>query len=308
MAAVTIQDRFIHTVVNGFINSRKTGNLEPLSWVQDSLFNPEMTQTEVNNFAVGILADFRSSIPRDDSKRYQFRPENPSDALLKVIFEESFHYASQNVIQDAEPIGGSFYPLWKRVCLIYIPKALGVFFENTLVKIVISIATIYYSYKLGNVAVKEIQHTFSARVIPFFINNTPIFVTRSANRILNVIDWINQYKFSLLVGAFAIQKIILLGPNIPYFTAAIRTIDIWNIGLALYRSPQTTFFFFFDKFLEIVKFVRRNSALLAIFFCSIAKSAEEERLVISKAKSYAVWKKVIAEKIPKQRVSKEHKG
>lgn len=293
---IASNDQFIQTVVEGFIESRQNGDVWPLTWVQEHLFNLESSQKEVDGFAEKILLDFRSSIPKNDSKRYQFNGLKPSDELLKVIFEESFHHASQPVIRDAQRIEGSFYPLWKRVCWIKVPKNLGAFFGNFLVKVAISVAAIYYTYKLGNFAFKGIEYSFTAKVIPFVINNTPITIIRSSNQILKAIDWGLKHKFRLLLGAFGVQQIILWGPNIPYFTSTIRAINIWDMGWALYRSPQTLGSFLFYTALDGALFTWKSSRSLGALFSSVAIKAESEFLAISKSKSYAVWKAIIAEK------------
>jgi len=307
MATLATKNQLISTVVSGFIESTPGKNTLPLTWVQEILFNPQSNQVEVDNFAKGILLDFHFSTPKNDSKRYQFRVLKASDELLKVIFEESFHHASQPVIRDAKCIEGSFYPLWKRVCLIYIPKTLGTFFGSPLIKMAISIAVLYYTYKIGNSAFKGMKHLFKGmehlfidKVIPFVINNTPITLIRSSNRILDAIDWVRQRKFKLLIGTFIIQKFILYGPNIPYFTATIRAINIWDIGWALYRSPQTLFGFLISSGVSGAQFSWRNSNFLSAFFSSIAIKAESERLATSKSKSYAAWKKIITENTPKR--------
>lgn len=300
MGSLAVKNQFIHTVINGYIDSGPKGNASSLTWVKESLFNPKSTQMEVDNYAEGILSDFRSSIPRNDSKRYQFRVPKSSDELLKVIFEESFYHSPQAVIRGAELIEGSFYPLWKRVCLIHVPKILGTFLGSTLVKLVISIATVYYSIIFAFAGFVKMRHFFIARVIPFYINNTPIAFIYSTNRILNGVDWARQNTLTLLFGAFVVQQIVIRGPTIPYLTAAIGAISFLNIVGALYRSPQTLSGFVVKTALIGAILIWKNSNSLSTFFGSIAINAESECLAISKAKAYNVWKRVIAENTPKR--------
>lgn len=305
MAISPVSNQFLDTVFSEFMKDRQyTETSSPLNWVTNILWDPQSTQEHVDSFANKILSDLHSSNPKNDSKRYQFGVPKPSVDLLNAIFEESFRSTPEPVIRDAERIKGSFYPLWKRVCLIYIPHALGTFFGNPLIKVVISIAAFYYSFKLANAGFKRMVHSLTARAIPFFINNTPIAIIRSINRTLNSIDWVRQHKFRLLVGAFVLQKIILRLPRIPYFTDAIRNINILNIGLALYRSPQRVGSFLFDIAYSGATFVWKNSNSISVFFNSISIKTEQERIAVSKKASCAVWIQLITEKIPPNRSQK----
>lgn len=303
MTTGAIKNSFVHTVVSGFVEKAKgSGDLSSITWMQDHLFNPQSTQQDVDNFAQGLLDDFRSSVPKNDSKRYQFRTLKASDELLKLIFEEGFHHDPRSVVMEAQraegSFSGSFYPLWKRVCLIDIPKILGAFLGNTLVKIAISVAAVYCSYQLGHIAFEKTVHFFTARGIPFLINNTPMAIVQSTNQILSTVDWVRRRKWEFLLYGFVIQQGILLGPTIPYFTAAVRSVSIWNIGLALYRSPHTLFGFLVEKGLYGALFVWHTSGFFSAFFNSVAIKAESDCLAISKSKSYTVWKSVIAKNTP----------
>jgi hypothetical protein len=269
--------------------------------VQDRLFNPAATRESVDNFAKEILSDFQSVVPKNDSKRYQFRVLEEREELLKVIFEESFQYEPEPVIAEAQRIKGSFYPLWKRVCLIHTPKTIGSILGNKLVKIAISVATIYYSYKFGHAAYDRMVRFFTAKGLPFIVNNTPIIVIRSGNRILNGVDNAVDYvrrKIALLFYALVVQEIILRTPNIPYFTAAIRFVNIWGIWKAVTNAPTTLLGFLVIKASSGATFMWDNCSSLGAFFGDVAAGAESDRLAISKSKSYDVWKTVIAENTP----------
>lgn len=300
MTIATVKSHLINTVIDGFAEKALKNDTSPITWITEHLFNPASSQSDVDNFAKGILTDFHVSIPKNDSKRYRFSTLRDSDELLKLIFEEGFHHDPQAVIQSAERIDGSFYPLWKRACLIYIPKVLGGFFGNPLVRVAIVIATVYYSYKLGMIAFIKMVHVFTARGIPFLVNNTPTMAFQLSNRILNAVDWARQHTLLLLIGAFFARKIVLLGPTIPYFTAAVRSIDLWNIGWALYGTPVTLFGFLIQRGLYGAQFTVQTSLFLTAFFNSVAAKAQGDCLAVSKSKSYAVWKKVVAEKIPQR--------
>jgi hypothetical protein len=301
MTAPVIKNPFVHVVVSEFIDRQKGDHLAPITWVQEQLFNPECKQDEVENFARGLLLEVRSSVPKNDSKRYQFRPPKASDDLLKVVFETSFQHNPQRVIREAERSEGSFYPLWRRVGLIYAPKTLSVFLGNFFVKIAISIVAGYFSYQLGSRAFIGMIHFYTARAIPFVINHAPLGAIRIGNRAMDVIDWTRSRTLNLLIYAFCFQQIVLLVPRIPYLTALIEAVSIWDIGLALFASPQTSFWFFFKKAMSTAEFFWGSSASLSTFFSQVAVKAESDRLAISKSKSYALWKKMVAANIPKTR-------
>ncbi len=305
--SAAIQNRFVSTVVNGFLDSRPTedhnGN-KVISWVQDSLFNAAVPKADVDNFAAGLLLDFHNSKPSTSQKRYKFHTLPASEELLKAMFEESFHCAPEILIAEAQredPSQGSFYPLWKRVCWIQIPKGTAGVLGNILIQIAVTIGVIYLSYVFGKSAYKETTFLFTARFIPFLINNTPIQVIRAGNSILDAKDRIYLLAFPILFFSFIAQQIILLGPQIPYVTAAARNISIWNIMGALYRSPETIFGFLVGTSLDAALFVWKSCNNVSAFFSEIAIKTENERLAMSKAKAYHVWKKAMETNIPQNR-------
>jgi hypothetical protein len=300
MAKPVIGNPFVHIVVNGFVASREQADLSAVTWVQESLFNPAATREDVDKFAKKILSEFQSAVPKNDSKRYQFRTLKESEELLKIIFEESFQHKPAPVIAEAQRITGSFYPLWKQVCLIHIPKTIESILGNTLVKIVISVATVYYSHKFGNAAYGQMVRFFTAKGLPFVINNTPITVIRCGNRILNAVDYACQRKIALLFSAFVVQQIILRVPNVPYFTAAVRSVSIWRILDAVTNSPQTLFDFLRGKAYSAATFMWDNCGSLSAFFGDVAVGAKGDRLAISKSKSYDLWKRSIATNTPQR--------
>jgi hypothetical protein len=103
------------------------------------------------------------------------------------------------------------------------------------------------------------------------------------------------------VGVCVAKKVILVGPQIPYVTATVRSIDVWHIFLAFYKSPQTLFSFLIATSFNAGRFIWRSCNTVSAFFNEIAIKSENERLILNKSKVYDVWKKIINETIPKNR-------
>jgi hypothetical protein len=230
MSSSAIQNRLVNHVVNSL-----TEHPAAAIWLQSFLFNSP--QAIVDDLAKTFLQTFHQSQPLTNQKRYKFKPLSPTDELLKVIFEESFYHDPNLLIKEAQAADPtqSYYPRWKKICWIHIPMIIGDAFQHPLIKIVVSIGTIYCSYKVIKSAADGVVHFFSARA------------------------------FSRTFKAQASFAVFLIKMSIDQFG------------------------FVWDQCDEI-----------GAFFCDIAIKAYNEQLATSKSKAYAVWKKVIAENIPKR--------
>ena len=301
MATISpLQSQFVNTVVKGFIESTGNSNLTLMDWIDRSLFNPVSSQDDVNSFARGELENFRASHPKTDSKRYQFRKLTPSEELLKVVFDEGFKHNPHLVIQDAEKLEGSFYPRWKKSVAITLPDGIAFFFGNMIVKGALTVASSYFSYKIGYAAYDKMVQTLNNRVIPFTINNTPAALAKLVDQSSNHIVWARQNKIMVFLAAIMIQKMILAGPRIPYFTPAVRAIDFWNLAFTALSSPLELFFTIIKTCLYTAGFTFRNCNDISYFFTQISMTSEKEYLTVTQTKSYGVWKKVIGEMTPKR--------
>ena len=244
--STAIQNRFVSTVVNGFRDSRPEQDQNGenvVRWFQDSLFNANVPQADVDSFATGVLSGLHKLKPATNQKRYQFHPPVPREELLKAVFEESFHHAPEIVIVEAQsedPSQAPFYPLWKRACWIQTPKSTAAFLGNILVKIAFVICVVYFTYVLSKDA--------SNATINFFTAGGPPLEKTSS-------DFIRTASLGFFAG--------------------------------------TSF--------NIVPLIWTSCNNASAFFGEIVIKTENERLAISKAKAYEVWKKTVTANIPTNR-------
>lgn len=297
-----LSNQFVNTVVSGFIERTGNSNLTLMDWVHGSLFNPESSKDDVNSFAQGELANFRTSHPKPDSKRYQFRQLTPSEELLKVVFDEGFKNNPHLVIQGAERVEGSFYPRWKKSVVIALPKGIAFVFGNNYVKGALTGVSFYLSYKIGYAAYDNMVQSLNNRVIPFIIQQTPAALIKRVNQYSNHIVWVRQNKIKALLIAIFIQKMILSGPHIPYFTPAVQAVDCWKLAFKTLTSPVELFFTIINACIHTARFTFKNCNSISRFFTQVSMTFDKEYLTVTQAKSYEVWKKVIAEMTP-QRLS-----
>lgn len=222
-------------------------------------------------------------------KRYRFNSDLQSGAL-KAIFEASFKDSPQFLTRKAEAVSGkSFYPLWKRVCKIDAPRAIGSVLGNTCFKIVAIVATGYFGFVLGHQAYIAVTQATTARALPFIINNTPLSIIRLFNSAMSGLEYIFKNSFNILVGILVAKGVARLLPNIPYFTATTKAVDFFAIWKVLYASPQTLSKFLTDTSVDAGKFVWSTCNEASKFFNELADKAVAERAVISKAEAYKVW-------------------
>jgi len=236
-----------------------------------------------------LVTQLHSQIYPKSRTRYRFA-ENVEEAAAKAVFEAAFRRAPEQVIAAAETAAEtSCYPLWKRVIRIYIPQVIGTIAGNTIVKISLVVATAYFGSMAGYQAYEATQHFVAAQAVPYIINNTPIEVIRVFNTAVGYLSWAYENWVSALFYTWVAQQVILLGPEVPYFTAAVRTISIWNLYRILTASPQTVGWFLWYTFTDAVKFVWNGCDDVSEFFLHAAEKADSERLVLSKQRAYTLW-------------------
>ena len=261
-------------------------------WIQSSLIDKSENTQEVEDCANRIFQEFPALRSR---KRFHFSSETQRETLLKIVFQQSFLHGSDQLIVAAEriePKKESFYPNWKKVCWIKIPKATAIILNDTVFKIAISIAAAVIYCFGAYVVYQATTHFVAAKMIPFFINNTPIQVIRLGNYIFDAKDLILANLFLTILGIGAVRFMILRMPEIPYVTRVARMIDLWSVLVFLARGPSTISHFFVDTAIDVLSFGWHRCEDMSNFFNRIAQNTDDERLNISKKKAYEIWKNV----------------
>lgn len=226
------------------------------------------------------------------SLRYRPRKSAYREELAKLIFDVSFASQPQKIIaaaKQAQPKKEAFYPLWKNVCWIKIPKIPAQVFDNKLVKVAITIGVIYFTFKIGY---KSYDATTGlvAKGIPLLINHTPLRVIQMGNALMDCKDYILERKLKILLCSWLCHRAILLLPKIPYVTKIANKISIWSLFHLLFCSPQTTFSFLCRTAFSFAVFVWTSCTEMSQFFQKIVKRSENEMMRICKSKAYEVWK------------------
>ncbi len=188
----------------------------------------------------------------------------------------------------------SFYPLWKRALWIYLPEMVGAVANNSLVKLIFLPAAIYLNFSVLWWAYGFTKHFVAAQVVPYVINNIPIEIIRISNLVIQYLTWIDSKFIKILFYTCAVREIILLGPEIPYFTDVVKALSIYTLFLTWLRSFDTIYDFGYDSCLNTIGFMLNGFDNTSQFFLQIARETKSERLAFSKEKARAYWIQKIA--------------
>lgn len=220
--------------------------------------------------------------------------------LLKLVFDLSFKAQPDAITTAAEaihPDHAVFYPMWKKVCWIQIPKLAADVLDHPIVKVALTVAALYYSYQVCYAAY-EATVALTARSVPFIINNTPIAVFRAANVVLDMKDWVYKNMWKILFYTWASQQIILMGPEIPHVTPVARSFSIWSAYLMIFSAPQTIASFAFNRAVGTAFFTWNNCTELANSMKGRVTETNDARLAICKAKALDVWQTIMIAQAP----------
>ena len=136
----------------------------------------------------------------------------------------------------------------------------------------------------------RISELFAAKGIPFIINHVPIQVIQFGNTIMGAKDFIWRNRLKVIVVVWLTREGIRRLPEIPYLSAAARSIDIWKVCTRLFSSPQTIFCFALGRSLSVIGSVWNASQEIGQRFRKVSSNAEKEREIAYRQKSLGVWK------------------
>lgn len=265
----------------------------------NKLTNPNVGADEAERVAKQLYSILTAK--PTSTKRYQFPPTNSSyrDRCLHLIFEKSFAKDPDNIIAAAErldPAQPSFYPLWKRVCWIQIPKATGAFFNHSVTKwtLCISVGTVIIVVLAVSYAITV--ELVNRNLVPLVINYAPIQAMRMWNSVAGVVDWIWENPLEILLLSCAIKCVPLFLPN-GRIRNVIRQIDLWEIFVA--QRDAVHYFILLEcetKMIEVWDACKN----LHYYFDRIAANGEKERQGVCKQRIYTIWKNEVIEKMRPQ--------
>lgn len=261
------------------------------------LTSPIYLEQARNGNAQTLLPTLHTHDSTTDKTRYKFERGTPREEALKALFEQAFQKNSAAVIVAAEqqhPSQSSFYPQWKSVCRIQIPKAIGNTINHPYVKIALTIVALYYTYVTCQAAYHATVE-LTARSLPFIINNTPVQIIRLGNMALDLKDYVKKNVFRILFYTWLARAVVLRAPEVPVITPLARRVDIWTLWTLLVPKPATIFGFLVQNSIDAAFFTWEVCTHAGQFINGRVEQAEKERLAICKAKALQVWMSVIQE-------------
>ncbi|PWU13826.1 MAG: hypothetical protein C5B45_05530 [Chlamydiae bacterium] len=228
-------------------------------------------------------------IPAQQDTRYR-EAGLERNKVLTWIFDQSFQRSPARVIAAAENASKQvFYPKWKKVCLIQLPKVPAGIFCNTCFKVALTTSAIFVSAFSIYQAHARISELFAAKGIPFIINHVPVQVIRAGNAAIGVKEFIWKNRLKVLAVIWLTKEGIRRLPEISYLSAAARSIDLWKVYDRL-SSSQTIFSFALSKSLSIIGSVWSASQEIGQRFHKISSNAEKERDITYRQKSLGIWR------------------
>lgn len=280
-----VQSRYFQTVLAGFNENASISEhlkRQVSGWVKGA---------QDEEPATALVSQLNGVLYPTSSKRYRFTEGVNKDQLLKAIFEASFKKSSEAVISAAEAEGrkAAAYPLWKRVLWIQAPEMTAAVIGNIVVKVVISIAIIYYSSAFGYRAYEATTFVFTAKVIPFVINNTPLVAIRALNQVLAALDWTYSNPFKVVGYVWITQTAINYLPEIPYVSPMVRTMNVWNIFMAIAGTPLSVGQFISETSVSAATTVWYGIDNISLFCRDVATKSRAEQLMASKELACQLW-------------------
>lgn len=223
----------------------------------------------------------------------RYREENrfKRDAVLTWVFNQSFQKNPNKIIVAAEKVSKQvFYPKWKEVCLIQLPKVSADIFCNTYFKAALSVSAIFVSIFSIYQAHTRVSQFFAAKGIPFIINHVPVQLIRSGNAIIEIKELIRKNSLNIIAITWLIREGIKKLPETPYLSVAARSIDLWAVHERLFSSPKSIFWFAFGRSISIIYNAWNISQETGQRFRKISNNSEKEKNIAYIQKSLGVWK------------------
>lgn len=228
--------------------------------------------------------------PQGANLRFRFRERTPQDKLIKQVFDTAFLSAPEELIQKAEQFENkTAYPLWKRVVWIHAPQAVGNLLKNPIFKTILIVSFWYRGVVMGLKYYAILENVLKGRLIPFAINNTPPQVAQITNVAINGLKTIYAHPYKSIFYAWVFKSAILAGPELPFVTPAIRSINLVAIFGELISSPQTIVGFLVNVAFDAAKTVGDGIDEVGEIFLDLGAKANAERLAVCKPQAYDLW-------------------
>lgn len=252
------------------------------------------THEQIEAYAKTILQTY-PQLKYGESHRYQFKANCHKAQLIKIIFNNAFKpTTAKKIITAAEGANrGSFFPTWKKVTHIHLPRIAGEVIGNPVIKVALSVAMVYGTI----IAVPHLYNTvadFTVRVvIPYVINHAPLTVIKVFNAALSALEWIRFQVFKVLFYS-TLARLVVTWLKIPYIGPALERINdkVWDFYFSL-CSKGTLTGFIVEKGFKALSFTWDACTAISSQLRTIANHAEHQRCILSREKAYDVWSKMM---------------
>lgn len=239
----------------------------------------EAAKALINNYVKDISTS---------AKRYNAHVQSDREKVVTWIFNQSFEQNAEGMIASAEKVQGQhevFYPKWKKVCLIQLPKIPAKALTHPFLKVAIVVSVLAISIFAMYFAYTKLAALMAAKAVPFIVNNVPKQIFQIGELLSKAKDLVWKYSITIFAVTFLAQQIILnFIPPIPYLSAAMRAIDLWTMIKFVFFAPQTIGTFLFFTALNMVRGVWNTCGELGARFKRMSSSADRDRLAICKQK------------------------
>lgn len=239
-----------------------------------------------------------------DAKRYQFKATSQKNELIKIIFDSSFKKATnegatERIIQLAQAASvnqNAFYPTWKKVVHIYLPLMAGATLGSPLSRIFGSYIVAVKTINLISACYDKITHVTARVVVPFVINNTPIYAIRLCNKLTDIIIRIHPIVIQVLLVCMLAKWVISKLGILPSVTRILNQIDFYKIYCAI-PVPMSVLAHLIGSVFQAVIFANSLCTRVSVQLNSMAASGTHHRLTISSEKAFEVWNTIIRNKL-----------
>lgn len=223
--------------------------------------------------------------------RYKFENKTNRETALEYFFNRAFEKNAAAVIAAAEQEGKStFYPKWKSVCWIEIPRIIGSVINHPVTKIALMVAATYHTWLVG-LAAYRLTVQWTAPKLTFIINNTPVQIIRLGNMAIDLTHYVRKSLFEILLYVSIARIILSYSPNNNFVSRLVHRFEI-SILIHILYAPITLFDFLFSSSVDVAEFTWINCTNVGLFIKGRAELADKERLAICREKALKVWLQV----------------
>lgn len=279
-------DALKNAVFVGFDHSEVPLRLKTDVAIWAKMLNCQVPQTLIQSKAQEILDAYPSLYGKESTLRFRFK-KDPSDKLLKLIFDRAFEKDPERIISTL-PSKVPFIPSLKKMTNIEIPRKIGQVAGNPLLRLIASIFSLIFTCKYLYKAFDATAHFVSEVALPYFSKKIGEEGSNLIKEGVKKVEWFWD-RIIIILLTTAVVKYFIEQMNLPYVSPALKTISMWKIAVWLCLMPQTTFQFIVARAFDALTFVPLQLSRFSHFCLDIANTNHDERMVDYKQSAFKIW-------------------